>query len=136
MTGEFYTVSATKARTRVTLKSSIFATFSDARGVPETYCTPDPIGCYYVVCKETRHQPLLSYRHYWTFQRLYLLSHTDTAGHTKAFDYPVTYTQLDIPQALITQSHRHGWTYQLRPLITQPHRQGWTYQKAFHYPVT
>ena len=36
----------------------------------------------------------------------------DTAGHTKAFDYPVTQTRLDIPRPLITQSHRHGWTYQ------------------------
>ena len=83
-------------------------------------------------------------------------SRTDTAGHTKAFDYPVTQTRLDIPRPLTTQSHRHGWTYQglwlpshtdtaghtkafdypvtqtrldiPRPLITQSHRHGWTYQ--------
>ena len=86
----------------------------------------------------------------------YIRSRTDTAGHTKAFDYPVTQTRLDIPRPLITQSHRHGWTYQglwlpsrtdtaghtkafdypvtqtrldiPRPLITQSHRHGWTYQ--------
>ena len=76
---------------------------------------------------------------------------------------PVAQTRLDIPRPLITQSHRHGWTYQAfdypvtqtrldipRPLITQSHRHGWTYQglwlpshtdtaghtKAFDYPVT
>ena len=38
--------------------------------------------------------------------------HTDTAGHTKAFDDPVTQTRVDTPRPLITQSHRHGWTYQ------------------------
>ena len=71
-------------------------------------------------------------------------------------DYPVTQTRLDIPRPLITQSHRHSWTYQglwlpshtdtaghtkafdypvtqtqldiPRPLITQSHRHGWTYQ--------
>ena len=97
-----------------------------------------------------------SYRHGWTYQGLGLPSHTDRAGHTKAFDYPVTQTRLDIPRPLITQSHRHGWTYQglglpshtdraghtkafdypvtqtrlniPRPLITQSHRHGWTYQ--------
>ena len=42
----------------------------------------------------------------------YMPSHTDTAGRTKAFDYPVTQTLLDVPRPLITQSHRHGWTYQ------------------------
>ena len=70
--------------------------------------------------------------------------------------YPKTQTRLDIPRPLITQSHRHGWTYQglwlpshtdtaghtkafdypvtqtrlgiPRPLITQSHRHGWTYQ--------
>ena len=153
-------------------------------------------------------RPLItqSHRHGWTYQGLWLPSHTDTAGHTKAFDYPVTQTRLDIarpypvtqtrldiPRPLITQSHRHGWTYQglwlpshtdtaghtqglwlpshtdtaghtkafdypvtqtrldiPRPLITQSHRHGWTYQglwlpshtdtaghtKAFDYPVT
>ena len=40
-----------------------------------------------------------------TIKGLWLPSHTDTAGHTKA---------------LITQSHKHDWTHQLRPLITQP----------------
>ena len=88
--------------------------------------------------------------------QLWLPSHTDTAGHTKAFDYPVTQTRRDIPRPLITQSHRHGWTYQglwlpshtdtaghtkafdypvtqtrldiPRSLITQSHRHGWTYQ--------
>ena len=97
-----------------------------------------------------------SHRHGWTYQGLWLPSHTDTAGHTKAFDYPVTQTRLDIPRPLFTQSHRHGWTYQglylpshtdtaghtkafdypvtqtrldiPRPLITQSHRHGWTYQ--------
>ena len=42
------------------------------------------------------------------------------ARHTKAFDYPVTQTRLDITRPLITQSHRHGWAY----------------TKAFDYPVT
>ena len=42
----------------------------------------------------------------------YLLIRTDMAGHTRGFDYPVTQTRLDIPRPLITQSHRHGWTYQ------------------------
>ena len=42
----------------------------------------------------------------------FICRHTDTAGHTKAFDSPVTQTRLDIPRPLITQSHRHGWTYQ------------------------
>ena len=35
-----------------------------------------------------------------------------SAGHTKAFDYPVARTQLDIPRPLITQSHGQSWTYQ------------------------
>ena len=30
----------------------------------------------------------------------------------KAFGYPVTQTRLDIPRPLVTQLHRHGWTYQ------------------------
>ena len=30
----------------------------------------------------------------------------------KVFDYLVTQTRLDIPRPLITQSHRHHWTYQ------------------------
>ena len=87
---------------------------------------------------------------------LHPASHTDTAGHTKAFDYPVVQTRLDTPRPLITQSHSHGWTYQglwlpsrtdtaghtkafdypvvqtrlaiPRPLITQSHRHGWPYQ--------
>ena len=42
----------------------------------------------------------------------YMPSHTDTAGHTKAFIYTVTQTRLDIPRPLFTQSHRHGWAYQ------------------------
>ena len=86
----------------------------------------------------------------------YMPSHTDTAGHTKVIDYPVTQTRLDIPRPLITLSHRHRWTYQdlwlpshtdtaghtkvidypvtqtrleiPRPLLTQPHRHGWAYQ--------
>ena len=86
----------------------------------------------------------------------YIPSRPETAGHTKAFDYPVTQTRLDIPRPLVTPSHRHGWTYQglwlpsrtdtaghtkafdypvtqtrldiPRPLITQSHRHGWTYQ--------
>ena len=65
-----------------------------------------------------------SHRHGWTYQGLGLPSHTDTAGHTKVLDYPVTaghtkaldypvkQTWLDIPRPWITQSHRHGWTYQ------------------------
>ena len=73
-------------------------------------------------------RPLItqSHRPGWTHQGLWLpshtdtaghtkafdYSHTDTAGHTKAFDYPVTQTRLDTPRPLITQSHRHGWTYQ------------------------
>ena len=103
-------------------------------------------------------RPLItqSHRHCWTYQGLWLPSHTDTAGHTKAFDHPVAQTLLDIPRPLITQSHRHCWTYQglwlpshtdtaghtkafdypvtqtlldiPRPLITQSHRHGWTYQ--------
>ena len=75
---------------------------------------------------------------------------------TGSFICPVTQTRLDIPRPLLTQSHRHGWTYQglwlpshtdtaghtkafiypvtqtrldiPRPLITQSHRHGWTYQ--------
>ena len=75
---------------------------------------------------------------------------------TGSFICPVARTRLDIPSPLITQSHRHGWTYQglwlpshtdtaghtkafdypvtqtrldiPRPLITQSHRHGWTYQ--------
>ena len=109
--------------------------------------------------KEARARDLLyvqSHRHGWTYQGLWLPSHTDTAGHTKAFDYPVTQTRLVIPRPLNTQSHRHGWSYQglwlpshtdtaghtkafdypvtqtrldiPRPLITQSHRHGWTYQ--------
>ena len=97
-----------------------------------------------------------SHRHGWTYQGLWLTSHTDTAGHAKAFDYPVTQTWRDIPRPLITQSHRHSWKYQglwlpshtdmaghtqafdypvtqtwleiPRPLITQSHIHGWTYQ--------
>ena len=42
---------------------------------------------------------------------LYMSSRTGTAGHTRAFDYPVPQTRLDIPRPLITQSPRHGWTY-------------------------
>ena len=89
----------------------------------------------------------------------YMPSHTDTAEHTKAFDYPVTQTRLDIPRPLITQWHRHDWTYQdlwlpshtdtaghtktfdypvtqtlldiPRPFITQSHRHGWTYQGLY-----
>ena len=38
----------------------------------------------------------------------YMPSRTDTAGHTKAFDYPVTQTRLDIPRPLITQSWTTG----------------------------
>ena len=99
------------------------------------------------------------HRHGWTYQGLYLPSHTDTTGHTKAFIYPVTQTRLDIPRPLFTQSHRHGWTYQglylpshtdtaghtkafiypvtqtrlgiPRPLFTQSHRHGWTYQGLY-----
>ena len=75
---------------------------------------------------------------------------------TGSFICPVAQIRLDIPMPLITQYHRHGWTYQdlwlpshtdtaghtkafdypvtqtqldiPRPLITQSHRHGWTYQ--------
>ena len=60
-------------------------------------------------------------------------SHTDTAGHTKAFIYPVTQTRLDIPRPLFTQSHRHGWTYQGLYLPSHTDTAGHT--KAFIYPV-
>ena len=79
---------------------------------------------------------------------------------TGSFVCPVAQIWLDIPRPLITQSHRHGWTYQglylpshtdtaghtkafdypvtqtrldiPRPLITQSHRHGWTYQGLNH----
>ena len=75
---------------------------------------------------------------------------------TGSFIWPVAQTLLDITRPLITQSHRHGWTYQglwlpshtdtaghtkafdypvtqtrldiPRPLVTQSHRHGWTFQ--------
>ena len=59
---------------------------------------------------------------------------TDTARHTKAFGYPVTQTRLDIPRRLVTQSHRHGWTYQGVWLPSHTDTAGHT--KAFGYPVT
>ena len=77
------------------------------------------------------HENLHTHRHGWTNQGLWLLSHTDTAGHTKAFDYSVTQTRLDIPRPLITQSHRHGWTYQGLWLPSHTHTAGHT--KAFDY---
>ena len=109
---------------------------------------------------EPRRKPTTGTRCLTVFNKwhrfLYTPSRTDTAGHTKVFDYPVTQTPLDIPRPLITQSHRHGWTYQglwlpshtdtaghtkvfdypvtqtrldiPRSLITQSHRHGWTYQ--------
>ena len=64
--------------------------------------------------------------HGWTYQGLWLPSHTDTAGHTKAFDYPVTQTRLDIPRPLVTQSRLD--IPRPFPLVTQSHRHGWTYQ--------
>ena len=81
-------------------------------------------------------RPLItqSHRHGWTYQGLWLPSHTDTAGHTKAFDYPVTQTRLDIPRPLITQSHRHGWTYQ--GLWLPSHTDTAGHAKVFDYPVT
>ena len=74
-------------------------------------------GCFICPVAQTRldiPRPLItqSHRYGWTYQGLWLPSHTDTAGHTKVFIYPVTQTRLDIPRPLITQSHRHGWTYQ------------------------
>ena len=75
-----------------------------------------------------------SHRHGWTYQGLCLPSHTDTAGHTKAFIYPVTQTRLDIPRPFFTQSHRHGWTYQGLYLPSHTDTAGHT--KAFLYPVT
>ena len=77
-----------------------------------------------------------SHRHGWTYQGLWLPSHTDTAGHTKTFDYPVTQTRLDIPRPLITQSHRHvhGWSYQDLWLPSHTDTAGHT--KTFDYPVT
>ena len=56
------------------------------------------------------------------------------AGHTKAFDYPVTQTKLDIARPLINQSHRHGWTYQGLWLPSHTDTAGHT--KAFDYLVT
>ena len=56
-------------------------------------------------------------------QGFWLPSHTDTAGHTKAFDYPVTQTRLHIPtfnQGIWLPSHTD----------TAGHT------KAFDYPVT
>ena len=98
-----------------------------------------------MMMNETRRKPTTGTRCPTLFVKwhriFYMPSHTDTAGHTKVFDYPVTQTRLDIPRSLITQSHRHGWTYQgidypvtqtrldiPRPLITQSHRHDWTYQ--------
>ena len=93
-----------------------------------------------------------SHIHGWTYQGLWLPSHTYTAGHTKAFDYPVTHTRLDIPRPLTTQSwttdtaghtnafdypvmdQRHGWTYQGLWLPSHTDTAGHT--KAFGYPVT
>ena len=75
-----------------------------------------------------------SHRYGWTYQGLWLPSHTDMAGHTKAFDYPVTQTRLEIPRPLITQSHRHGWTYQGLWLPSRTDTAGHT--KVFDYPVT
>ena len=77
-----------------------------------------------------------SHRHGWIYQGLWLPSHTDTAGHTKTFDYPVTQTRLDIyiPRPLITQSHRHSCTYQGLWLPSHTDTAGHT--KAFDYPVT
>ena len=49
-----------------------------------------------------------SHRHGWAYQDLWLPSHTDTAGHTKAFDYPATQTRLDIPRPFISQSWTTG----------------------------
>ena len=107
------------------------------------------------------HGIFLMARHSWTgytkaFDHPVTQTRLDRHRHTKTFDYPVTQTLLDIPRPLITQSHRHGWTYQdlwlpsltdtaghtkafdypvtqtrldiPRPLITQSHRHGWTYQ--------
>ena len=51
-----------------------------------------------------------------------------------AFGYPVTQTWLDIPRPLITQSHRHGWTYQSLRLPSHTDTVGHT--KVFDYPVT
>ena len=64
----------------------------------------------------------------------YMPSGTDTAGHTKALDYLVTHTRLDIPRPLITQSHIHGWAYQGLWLPSHTDTAGHT--KAFDYPVT
>ena len=75
-----------------------------------------------------------SHRHGWTYQGLYLTSHTDTAVHTKAFDYPVTQTRLDIPRPLFNQSHRHGCTYQ--GLYLTSHTDTAVHTKVFDYPIT
>ena len=106
-----------------------------ARTYVQSYNLVSPL----MMMNETRRKPTTGRQSPFLFDKS---SRTDTAGHTKAFDYPVTQTRLDIPRPLITQSHRHGWTYTKtfdypvtqtrldipRPLITQPHRHGWTYQ--------
>ena len=78
-----------------------------------------------------------SHRHSWTYQ----------AGHTEAFGYPVAQIQLDIPswthQGLWlpsrTDTAGHTKLDTPRPLVTQSHRHSWTYQaghtEAFGYPV-
>ena len=61
---------------------------------------------------ETRRKPTTGRQFPSLFDKwhgiFYLPSHTDTAGHTKVFDYPVTQTRLDIPRPLITQSWGTG----------------------------
>ena len=60
-----------------------------------------------------------------------LPSHTDTAGHTKALDYPVTDTAGHTKA--FTQSHRYDWTYQGLWLPSHTDTAGHT--KAFDYPA-
>ena len=74
----------------------------------------------------------------------------DTAGHTKAFDYPVIQTRLDISRSLITQSytdtagHTKAFDYPViqtrldisRSLITQSYIDTAGHIKVSDYPVT
>ena len=88
-------------------------------------------------------RPLItqSHRHGWTYQGLGLPCHTDTAGNTKALDYPVTQTRLDIGPTKafdypVTDmaGHTKAFDYPVtqtrldipRPWITQSHTHGWT----------
>ena len=98
-----------------------------ARTYVQSYNLVSPL----MMMNETRRKPTTGRQSPFLFDKS---SRTDTAGHTKTFDYPVTQTRLDIPRPLITQSHRHGWTYQGLWLPSHTDTAGHT--KAFDYPVT